>query len=157
MKVQARTTLWDLVGSGDAIMLVALPFLLLGLALNVAFPSVFEVGGPPGWLRGVSIAVMVVGVVIWLWAVALVLRKVPRGELITSGPFALMKHPIYTGFSLLVLPWLGFVFDTWLGAALGIVMYIATRVYAPREEEVLAQTFGPAWDDYCGRVLMPWL
>jgi len=157
MKVQARPTLRDLVGSGDRIMLVALPFLVVGLALNIAFPTTFEVGGPPGWLRTVSIVVMIVGIVIWLWAVVLVLTKVPRGELITSGPFALMKHPIFTGFSLLVLPWLGFLCDTWLGAALGVVMYIATRMYAPREEEVLAQMFGPAWDDYCCSLLMPWL
>jgi protein-S-isoprenylcysteine O-methyltransferase Ste14 len=157
MKVRAKTSLADLIGSGDRIMLVTLPFLVAGLALQVAFPSFFEVGGPPSWLRTVSIVVMIVGLVVWLWAVALVLRKVPRGELITSGPFAVMKHPIYVGFSLLVLPWLGFVLNSWLGAALGIVIYAATQLYAHREEDVLALAFGPAWDDYCSRVKMPWL
>ena len=29
--------------------------------------------------------------------------KVPRGELITTGPFALVRHPLYTGVALLVL------------------------------------------------------
>ena len=157
MKVHEKATLADLIGSGDRIMLVTLPFLVVGVALQVAFPSFFEVGGPPSWLRTVSIVVLIVGLVVWLWAVALVLRKVPRGELITSGPFAWMKHPIYTGFSLLVLPWLGFLLNSWLGAALGIVMYGATKLYAHREEEVLALAFGPAWDDYRTSVKMPWL
>jgi hypothetical protein len=43
--------------------------------------------------------------------------------------------------AVLVLPWLGFLLNTGLGAALGIVMYIATRKYAPKEEAVLAETF----------------
>ncbi len=85
----------------------------------------------------------------------LILTKVPRGELITTGPFALVKHPLYTGVSLLVLPWLGFLLDTWLGAALGIVMYVAARVYAPREEAVLATTFGADWEAYRASVRFP--
>ena len=26
----------------------------------------------------------------------LILARVPRGELVTTGPFALVKHPLYT-------------------------------------------------------------
>jgi hypothetical protein len=44
-------TLKVLVGSGDKIGLFALPFLLVGLALNIAFPPAFRVGGPPVALR----------------------------------------------------------------------------------------------------------
>jgi Isoprenylcysteine carboxyl methyltransferase (ICMT) family. len=47
---------------------------------------------------------LIPGVTIWIWSVVLILTKVPRGELITSGPYALVKHPIYTGVALLVLP-----------------------------------------------------
>mgnify|MGYP001143691888 FL=1 len=88
---------------------------------------------------------------------ALILIKVPRGELITGGPYALVKHPLYTGVALLVLPWLGFLLDTWLGAAVGLVLYLASRRFACAEEEALAKTFGPAWDDYRKRVKLPWL
>jgi hypothetical protein len=35
-----------LVGSGDRIGLVTLPFLVVGVFLNIAFPAVFMVGGP---------------------------------------------------------------------------------------------------------------
>jgi protein-S-isoprenylcysteine O-methyltransferase Ste14 len=87
----------------------------------------------------------------------LIVAKVPRGELITTGPFALVRHPLYTAVPLLVLPWLGFLLNTWLGAALGIVMYLAGRRYAPAEEAALARTFGSAWDDYRATVKIPWL
>lgn len=146
-----------LVGSGDKIALAVAPFAIVGVILNVAFPSAFEVGGPSAPLRTVSIVVLIVGLTIWIWAVALILIKVPRGELIRSGPFALMRHPIYTSVGLLVLPWLGFLLNTWLGALLGIVLYVAARRYAADEEAELANTFGSAWHEYRGSVTFPWL
>jgi protein-S-isoprenylcysteine O-methyltransferase Ste14 len=146
-----------LMGSGDKIMLVTLPVLLIGLVLNIRFPSFFSVGGPPPALRAVSIVVLIVGLIIWIWSVALILTRVPKKELITNGPYALVKHPIYTSVALLVLPWLGFLFNTWLGLLVGIVLYIASRMFAPEEEVLLSQTFGAAWDEYCRRVKLPWL
>jgi protein-S-isoprenylcysteine O-methyltransferase Ste14 len=56
-----------------------------------------------------------------------------------------------------VLPWLGFLFNSWLGAVLGIVLYIGSRMFAPAEEEQLSKTFGAAWSEYSARVKMPWL
>jgi len=150
-------TLKELVGSGDTIMLATLPFVVLGVILNLVFPSFFEVGGPSDTLRIISIVVLVPGVTIWLWSVVLIVTKVPRGELITTGPFAWVKHPIYTGVALLVLPWIGFLLNTWLGALIGIVLYVACRRYAPEEEAQLSEHFGPAWDEYRATVKFAWL
>jgi hypothetical protein len=85
-----------LVGSGDKTGLFMLPFLIGGFILNVAYPSLFDVGGPSSALRMMSILVLLPGVTIWIWSVVLILTKVPRGELITSGPYSLVKHPLYT-------------------------------------------------------------
>jgi protein-S-isoprenylcysteine O-methyltransferase Ste14 len=68
-----------------------------------------------------------------------------------------VKHPLYTGAALLVLPWLGFLLNTWLGAAIGIVLYVASRMFAPAEEVELAQTFGSAWNAYTAELKLPWL
>jgi protein-S-isoprenylcysteine O-methyltransferase Ste14 len=147
----------ELVGSGDKIGLLTLPFLIVGSILNVAYPSFFDVGGPSDALRTVSIVVLIPGVTIWIWSVVLILTKVPRGELITSGPYALVMHPLYTGVALLVLPWVGFLIDTWLGAVIGIVLYVGSRMFAGEEEAVLSETFGAAWDEYRSSVKIPWL
>ena len=146
-----------LVGSGDRIGLFTLPFVIVGVILNVVDPSVFHVGGPWPILGAISIVVLIPGVAIWIWSVVLILTKVPRGELITSGPYALVKHPLYTGVALLVLPWVGFLFDSWLGALVGIIVYVGSRAFAPAEEAVLARTFGDAWDRYRDTVKVPWL
>ncbi len=146
-----------LVGSGDRIGLFTLPFLLAGVALNVAFPAAFAVGGPPPPLAWVSVVVLAVGVVVWAWSVVLILRDVPRGRLITSGPFAVVRHPLYTGVALLVLPWAGFLLNTWLGAVLGIVLFAGARMFEGGEERALASRFGSDWDRYAAGVKIAWL
>ena len=146
-----------LVGNGRKIGLLTLPFLVVGILLNILFPSVFSVGGPPTFLIVICAVVLIPGVVIWIWSVALILIKVPKKELITTGPYALMKHPLYTGVALLVLPWVGFLLNTWLGALIGIVIYIGSRLYSPEEETILSKIFGAAWDEYSNKVMIPWI
>jgi len=146
-----------LVGSGDSIGRCTAPFLLAGLALNIWRPALFSVGGPGAALQVLSVIMLVPGIALWAWSVGLILTKVPRHELITTGPYTLVKHPLYSAVALLVLPWAGFLLNTWLGVLLGIVLYVAARLYAPAEEEALAQTFGPAWDAYVDEVAFPWI
>ena len=146
-----------LVGSGDRIGLLVAPFMVIGVILNILFPAWFSVGGPSAGLQAVSIVLLILGVIVWAWSVVLILTQVPQKKLITSGPYALVKHPLYTGVSLLVLPWLGFLLNTWLGLLLGIVLYVGARLYAPAEEAILAKAFGSAWEAYRKKVLIPWL
>ncbi len=131
--------------------------MLAGIAFNIVFPETFSVGGPPPWLQAVSAFVLAVGVVVWAWSVLLIVTKVRAGELVTTGPYSLVKHPLYTSVALLVLPWLGFLLDTWLGAVIGIALYAGSRLFAPAEEADLAHSFGPQWEAYCHRVKVPWL
>ena len=146
-----------LVGSGHRIMLLTLPFLAIGLILNIMFPSWFSVGGPPLVLKAISIAMLIPGAAIWMWSVVLILTRVPKQELITGGPYALVKHPLYTAVALLVLPWIGFLLNSWLGVLIGIVLYVGARLFAPEEERGLSETFGAAWDEYCRKVKIAWL
>lgn len=146
-----------LVGNGKKIGLLTLPFLVTGLILNIVNPSLFTVGGPSIALKVISIIILIPGVINWLWSVVLILTKVPRKELITNGPYSLVKHPLYAGVALLVLPWLGFLLNTWLGALIGIVVYIGCRIFAPEEEKILSKIFGTKWDEYSKNVKIPWL
>lgn len=151
--MQLRT----LVGSGDRIGMLTLPFLIVGVILNILFPSLFSVGGPSTTLKLISVIMLIPGVTIWIWSAVLILTKVPQGELITTGPYALVKHPLYTGVALLVLPWIGFLLNSWLGAVIGAIVYIGSRLFSPEEEKALSNTFGATWDEYCNRVVIPWL
>jgi protein-S-isoprenylcysteine O-methyltransferase Ste14 len=146
-----------LIGSGDKIGLLTLPFLIIGLILNILIPSLFGVGGPSIVLKVISLIVLIPGVAIWIWSVILILTKVPKKELITNGPYSLVKHPLYAGVALLVLPWVGFLCNTWLGALIGIVVYVGSRIFSPEEEKILSRTYGVAWEEYCDRVKIRWV
>jgi protein-S-isoprenylcysteine O-methyltransferase Ste14 len=146
-----------LIGSGDRIILLTLPFLIAGSILNILRPSLFSMGGPTDLLKLLSIVIVIPGCMIWIWSVILILTKVPRQELITSGPYALVKHPLYTGVALFVLPWIGLLLNTWLGILIGVVLYVGSRMFAPEEERMLSQIYGASWDEYCNKVKIPWL
>ncbi len=76
---------------------------------------------------------------------------------ITSGPFAVAKHPLYTSVGLLVLPAAGILLGTWLGVVIGVALYVGARLFAPAEEQELRRRFGTRWDAYQRRVMLPWL
>ena len=71
--------------------------------------------------------------------------------------FRWVKHPLYAAVALLVLPWAGFLLDTWLGAVIGAVVYFASRIFAPAEEAELSRTFGASWHACTRRVKLQWL
>jgi protein-S-isoprenylcysteine O-methyltransferase Ste14 len=146
-----------LVGSGDRIVLFALPFTILGAAVQIADPTRLAVHGSSQPAGAIAILALTVGALTWAWSVGLILSKVPNGELITTGPFAVVKHPLYTSVGLLVLPSLGVLLGTWLGAIVGVSVYAGSRLFAPAEEVELRERFGAEWDVYARGVALPWL
>jgi protein-S-isoprenylcysteine O-methyltransferase Ste14 len=145
-----------LVGAGDRIMAATLPFAVVGIAANVLWSSPFHLGlGASGLvLGGVLLAV---GIPLWLVSAAQILLFVPKGKLITSGPFAIVAHPLYTSVALLVIPGASLLLDSWLGFVLGYVLYVASRRFAPSEERELTVRFPAEYPAYRKRVLLPWL
>jgi protein-S-isoprenylcysteine O-methyltransferase Ste14 len=101
-------------------------------------------------------ALLAVGIAIFVWArvamgAAFTVLPEPRagGELVTSGPFRLVRNPIYLG-ALLCLAG-GSLYRSWIGlgltAAIGVLWAGKVRV----EERYLAERF-PEYADYCRRV-----
>jgi protein-S-isoprenylcysteine O-methyltransferase Ste14 len=145
-----------LVGSGDRIMSLTLPFLVAGVAANILWPGVFALGfGMGGLIAGIIL--LVIGVPIWFTGVGQVLVNVPKKRLITTGPFAVLLHPMYTSVSLLVFPGVGLLLDSWVGAAIGAALYVSSKIFAPKEDQVLAKVFPSEYPAYRKRVLIPWL
>ena len=145
-----------LVGSGDRIMSLTLPFIVIGVAANILWPSVFALGfGLGGLIAG--IVLLAIGVPAWLSGVALVLINVPKKKLITTGPFAVVLHPMYTAVALLVIPGIGLLVGSWVGAGIGVVLYVASRIFSPAEDELLQRVFPKEYPAYRKAVLIPWL
>jgi protein-S-isoprenylcysteine O-methyltransferase Ste14 len=145
-----------LVGEGRHIMSLALPFAALGIAANILRPGWFTLGfGTGGMVAGIIL--LAIGVPTWLSSVALILIRVPQKKLITTGPYAIVMHPLTTSVALLVVPGLGLLFDSWVGAGIGAVLYVSARLFSPREEVILQKVFPKEYPAYRKKVLLPWL
>jgi protein-S-isoprenylcysteine O-methyltransferase Ste14 len=146
----------QLIGVGHRILATTVPFAAVGVAANLVWPSVFRIGlGATGRVAG--IVLLASGFALYLASLIQVLVNVPRGTLSTTGPFAVVRHPLYCAVALLVIPSIGLLLDSWLGFVLGAVMYLATRHFRGVEETHLAATFGDAYRAYRARVLLPWV
>ena len=71
-------------------------------------------------------------------------------QLVTTGPFAIVRHPMYAG---LIVATIGalLIYFTWT------TLYFAcfaplTMVRAKREETALSEEFGEGWREYCKHV-----
>lgn len=72
-------------------------------------------------------------------------------SLLTDGPFATSRNPIYTGNVLLLLGAGLLAGVIWLVLAAPIAAFAVQKLAIEREERHLAARFGAAWRDYAAR------
>jgi protein-S-isoprenylcysteine O-methyltransferase Ste14 len=68
--------------------------------------------------------------------------------LVTTGPFAMSRNPIYLGNTLLLAGAGLLLGNAWFLAASGVGVWLVTRLAIVREEAHLAVRFGEAWVTY---------
>ncbi len=79
-------------------------------------------------------------------------RLVEDHKLITEGPYAYIRNPIYTGMLGMLIA-TGLAAEHWLALAAAIVIFMIGLVIRVRVEERLLRTqFGAAFDEYANRV-----
>ncbi len=124
-----------------------------------AVPALALAGWQPGLASGVAgLTLTSTGVAFAIWA-RLTLGKLWSGSitfkeghhLVQTGPYALARHPIYTGMSLALVG--SAVAAGTLGAALGVPLALAGFVYKlSREERLMARSFPEEHAAYAAKV-----
>lgn len=107
-------------------------------------------------IAGVVLTAVGLGFAVWArvilggnWSAEVTVKE--DHELIERGPYALARHPIYTGLSLAFIA--AFIAIGEWRALIAAVIAIASFVYKLGiEERVMRATFGPAYDAYAARV-----
>ncbi len=116
------------------------------------------VGGPgPLVWPGTALAVAGAGLMVWAAVqfprsrTTIVPHETPRA-LITTGPYRLSRNPIYLA-DAMVLAGLILRWGAWPSLIL-VPLFVAviTRRFIEPEEARLRAGFGPAWQDWAGRV-----
>ena len=108
-------------------------------------------------IKGISIVVVAIGVAIAIWArrhigqfwSSRVALKEDH-QLIQSGPYAHVRHPIYSGMLLAMIGTALFLGE-WRGIVGVLLVFVAHWQKARREEKLLAGQFGAVYEEYCGR------
>jgi len=117
---------------------------------------------PPGiepFIAATAVGLAIASGLFGIWAVrtlgrqwSLVARLADRHELITTGPYAIVRHPIYTAmFGLLIAT--GMARSEFIATVIAAATYTgATMMRVGSEERLLASAFGAAHVDYKRRV-----
>ena len=136
------------------------PVWLLGALLAVrAIARVDPLAYDPGRTRVVSVVLVVAALALMLWAVATMARRrttvIPHrapAHLVTTGPFALSRNPIYLADAAILLAAVH-----WWGTPSGLIVaaafpWLIARRFIAAEEARLAALAGPDWTAYAARV-----
>ncbi len=118
----------------------------------------------PAALVWPGFVVLAAGILMDIWAMATMARArtniLPHraaDRLVTSGPFALMRNPIYVG-NTIATAGLGLALQNgWLLIATPIAALATHYLAVVREQTHLQEKFGQAWSDYAGRVKAWWI
>ena len=142
-------------------------FLILGALLLMGFPHAVSERVFPKSLEGffLGLVLTTLGIAFTIWARVVIASNwsanvtIKEGhELVTSGPYRLVRHPIYTGL-LLALAGTAIAFGT-LGALLSLPLFLVGFWLKLRiEERFMRHQFGAAYDAYAARTkaLIPFL
>lgn len=139
--------------------------LAYALPVWIAAYLLFYARSLPGWWNGeiiayrpwfgwLAIAVTTLGFAFSIWARAClgsnwsgaVTVKVGH-ELIRTGPYRLVRHPIYTGI-LISMFGTALAYDRWRVLVALPVLWLAFTIKRLKEEQFMHQTFGAQYNDY---------
>ena len=127
-------------------------FLVL-YVLNVSWMGALSIPFP-GWLRWLGFFIGLASLAFWTWAQAALgkewspqLQLREEHHLVTRGPYARVRHPIYTAMfgygTSLALVTANWVF---LGLAVLVIAGLIARV--PKEEQMMLEEFGEEYKAY---------
>ncbi len=148
-------------------MIFALPLLAV-LLLNIFYPRflVWSKIDLPLYLRiiGSVIAVFCVPLIWWVFHsignfISETILTKDNHQLVTSGPYRRVRHPLYAS-TLLLLFSISLVFGDWIIFGYTMAGVIAFRLLViPAEEERLLDSFGEDYECYQSRTgaLLPWI
>jgi len=111
----------------------------------------------PGWLRWAGFALGLASLGLWtwtqaalgtMWSAQLQLRE--KHHLVTTGPYARMRHPLYTAMCIWSIG-VALVTANWIFVAMAVMVMAVLIARVPREEQMMIEQFGDEYRQYIKR------
>ena len=142
----------NIFGIGPRIGMFALPWLAVTIVVSILLPEYFYFADPrPLWLFIVGLALLLAGLFLWSASGKMIvsLKKEPR--LLTKGPFAVCRNPLYLAMLMFVIPAISVLMNSWLVLTTSLIGYIAFRICIKQECEEMQRLFGDEYRKYCSK------
>lgn len=111
----------------------------------------------PAWLRWLGIALGLSSLVIYVWSRLAIgkewssdLRLRDRHQLVTTGPYSRVRHPIYLAL-ILFMTSITLVAANWLLIAFLTISATDLALRIPKEEQMMIEEFGDEFEAYMQR------
>lgn len=141
-----RMTRW---GIGPSVVGPVLVVAAVAAAVTWRWPQWFSLRfAPYPLLAAVGVVMIAVALPIFISAFRAIDQAFPAGKLVTDGPYAICRNPIYAIWIILILPAIALLCNSWLMLSVPLVMYVATRLRIHHEEAYLEERFGQEYLDY---------
>lgn len=145
-----KMSLW---GVGPRIGRWTFCYLAAAVAATLVWPAVFSIGFVArGYLTAAGGVLLLLALPLYVATVRAVARAHREDRLVTTGPYAVCRHPLYALWILLIVPAVAAFLASWLVLTASLFMYVVTRVETRHEEAYLEQRFGEAYREYKRRV-----
>lgn len=136
-------------GIGPKLALINLPFIILSIIIIFRYPDFFNLRFlDHNGVRILAFLWLAIGLVFWGASAVWFLKYFKQGNLITTGPFALCRNPIYSSIIVFIIPAIGLILHSGLILSIALVLYITLRISIHGEEVVLLRLFGEEYEAY---------
>jgi protein-S-isoprenylcysteine O-methyltransferase Ste14 len=111
----------------------------------------------PAWLKWVGFAIGILTVLFWTWVQVTLdtqwspqLQLTKEHRLITTGPYARIRHPLYAG----MCGWfvsLSLLTANWIFVGVCVLTFAGLLWRIPKEEQMMIEAFGDEYKKYMDR------
>lgn len=139
-------TFW---GASPIIFAITIIYAILIFIIDLLYGVVFKIDFIPNRiLIAVSIALLCIGIPLYIIVLKVLRASYKRHELITTGCFSICRNPLFAVVIFLVLPGLLLLFYSWILLTIPFFMYIMFKVFISREEHLMEKEFGQDYIKY---------
>jgi protein-S-isoprenylcysteine O-methyltransferase Ste14 len=136
-------------GIGPKIARVAIPWLVIAIALTLLFPSVFTFGKTSQQPLLIAGAVLLaIALVFYIATLTVMVPGIRNTRLVTGGVYRLCQNPLYAALLLFLIPGLGLMMNSWIIPTASILGSLAFRKFIHEEEDLLEHLFGDEYRQY---------